>query len=458
MKYEDLKYLSAPLPEDILKEKWSGNFDRARKIIQRRLDSGRIPYSMQCRLLLELNNMDVLEQCYTLTKAEALAQVQEKIPSLTEEEFDDLQLDGKIDWIYLHGEVRYLDSFCATLFKVYPQLWERAIGGDASDYHVLEELVQNLEDGQETSCHIHIRQKLEIEPDAVKNSGILHVHLPLPLENEYVQNLHVLNITPEPVKLPAGQESQPSIYFENESTELEYTVEYEFDHVRNYIDLNQVDAEAIANSEIPAEFLCYTEEELPHVQFTPYIKALAEEIKGDETNPLRIARKFYDYITTQTDYRFVREYASIDNLAEYCAVNSKGDCGVQALLFITLCRIAGIPAKWESGLDAKPGDVGEHDWAMFYIPTLGWLYADLSYGGSSYIRGALKRWNYFFGNVDPYRIPINKGFQQPLLPEKRHWRIDPYDNQCGEVECEDFGLKGTDVSYTYEEVDIHRIK
>ena len=54
----------------------------------------------------------------------------------------------------------------------------------------------------------------------------------------------------------------------------------------------------------------------------------------------------------------MRDYACIDHLAEYCALNLKGDCGVQALLFITLCRIAGIPAKWQSGIDAKPGDVG----------------------------------------------------------------------------------------------------
>lgn len=457
MKYEDLKYLSAPLPEDILKEKWSGNFDRARKIIDRRLASDKLPYSLRCRLLLELNSMDVLEQCYTLTKAEALSQVQEKIPEFTEEEFDDLQIEGMIDWIYLHGEARYLNSFCATLFKVYPELWERTICGDASNYQLLEDLVKNLEDGDTFSCHIHIRQKLNIHPDAFEKPCSLCVHLPVPQENDFVQNLHILEITPKPVKLPEGQELQPSIFFETTSANLEYTVEYEFDHVRKYIDLSKVDERDVANGEVPQDVQDYLNEELPHIQFTPYLKALAEEIRGNETNPIHIARKIYDYITTQTDYRFVREYASIDNLTEYCAVNSKGDCGVQALLFITLCRISGIPAKWESGLDAKPGDVGEHDWAMFYIPTLGWLYVDLSYGGSSYIRGAMKRWNFFFGNVDPYRIPINGAFQSPLSPEKTYWRIDPYDNQCGEVECENYGLKGTNITYQYEEIDIHGI-
>lgn len=456
MNYEDLKYLFVPLPEDILKEKWSGNFNRAREIIQKRLAGNTLPYSLQRRLQLELNNLDVLEQCYTLTKVEALKQLQERIPDICEKEFDELQIDGKIDWIYLHGEVRYLDSFCATLCKVYPELWPRINGGDTSDYQVLDDLLENLEDGDCTSCHIHIKENLYIHTGIFDEPCKLRVHLPLPQEDEHVKNLQIINITPKAFKLPNNAELQPSVYFESTSQTLQYTLEYAFDHTRTYVDLTKVNPETIGNNALSAELLRYTEETPPHIQFTPYLRVLAEEIKGSETNPLLIARKYYDYITTQTDYRFVREYASIDNLSEYCAVNSKGDCGVQALLFITLCRISGIPAKWESGLDAKPGDVGEHDWAMFYISGLGWLYADLSYGASSYIRGAYKRWNYFFGNVDPYRIPINKEFQTALLPQKKYWRIDPYDNQCGEAESEKRGLTAADVTYSYEEVDIHR--
>lgn len=96
--------------------------------------------------------------------------------------------------------------------------------------------------------------------------------------------------------------------------------------------------------------------------------------------------------------------------------------------------------------------MGEHDWAMFYIPTAGWLYADLSYGGSSYIRGAYDRWNFFFGNVDPWRIPINNGFQKQFVPPKNRWRIDPYDNQCGEAEYEHRGLTADEVEYAYTEI------
>ena len=35
----------------------------------------------------------------------------------------------------------------------------------------------------------------------------------------------------------------------------------------------------------------------------------------------------------------------------------------------------------------------------------------------------------------------NNGFQKPFSIEKEHWRADPYDNQLGEIETADRGLK-----------------
>ena len=83
-----------------------------------------------------------------------------------------------------------------------------------------------------------------------------------------------------------------------------------------------------------------------------------------------MARKFYDFVTTQVKYSFVRDYFQIPHLGEYAAANLKGDCGLQALLFILLCRISGIPARWQSGLAVEPDYVGSHDWAQFYVD--GW--------------------------------------------------------------------------------------
>jgi transglutaminase-like putative cysteine protease len=181
-------------------------------------------------------------------------------------------------------------------------------------------------------------------------------------------------------------------------------------------------------------------EDLPHIRFTPYLRLLLEEILDGETNPLKQARKIYDFITTKVMYSFMREYAALENIAEYAAVNMKGDCGVQAILLITLCRMAGIPARWQSGLAVTKYDTGCHDWAEFYVEPWGWMFTDPSYGGSAWRMGATERWNYYFCNLDIFRMPANSAIMADFTPPKKHFRADPVDNQIGEAEYEDRGI------------------
>ena len=194
----------------------------------------------------------------------------------------------------------------------------------------------------------------------------------------------------------------------------------------------------------------FTQEENPHIVFTPYIKELVKSLTKGVTNPVEKARIFYDSVTLHVKYSFMREYFGLENIAENCARNFKGDCGVQALLFITLCRCAGIPARWQSGLCAEPNDVGMHDWAMFYVAPYGWMFADPSYGGGAHRAGNEARRLHYFGNLDPYRMVANCEFRAPFDPPKKHWRHDPYDNQAGEIEYEDRGLRGPEYTRNME--------
>lgn len=101
----------------------------------------------------------------------------------------------------------------------------------------------------------------------------------------------------------------------------------------------------------------------------------------------------------------------------------------------------GIPARWQSGLYVTPYYTGCHDWAQFYVAPYGWLFADPSFGGSAYRKGNQERWNFYFGNLDPFRMASASEFQHDFNPNKIHLRYDPYDNQTGEAEYEDFGLR-----------------
>jgi len=134
-------------------------------------------------------------------------------------------------------------------------------------------------------------------------------------------------------------------------------------------------------------------------------------------------------------YAFMRDYFQFDDHGEFCAVNLKGDCGLQALLFIILCRISGVPARWQSGMSIDEDYVGSHDWAQFYLPGWGWLFADPSYGGGAYRAGSSERHQFYFGNLDPMRMAATRVYQAEFEPKKQQLRMDPFDSQSGEIEC-----------------------
>ena len=89
--------LSAGLPEDILKAKWAGDFERAQRMIDLRLKDPRLPETLRESLRMEKTILDRLPAEYTLTREAALSQAQERISGMTEEEFDRLELEGKLD-------------------------------------------------------------------------------------------------------------------------------------------------------------------------------------------------------------------------------------------------------------------------------------------------------------------------------------------------------------------------
>jgi hypothetical protein len=74
------------------------------------------------------------------------------------------------------------------------------------------------------------------------------------------------------------------------------------------------------------------------------------------------------------------------------------------------------------------------------------MFTDPSYGGSAWRMGATERWNYYFCNLDIFRMPANSAIMADFTPPKKHFRADPVDNQVGEAEYEDrllppFGTK-----------------
>ena len=448
MEYLDLAYLTIDLPEDIKKLKWYGDFERANRVIDMRLEKD-IPEPLRKRLELEKWILKRLPITYIYTKEQALRQLQETFQGVTEEELDQLQDEGAIDWIFVNGQVRYKDNFVENLVKTRKSLQSRLKGASVAQERVrssqlLDQTVSAMKDKGGLAYRMHIRASLKVEKEAERIGEFIRVYLPVPVEKGQVKHFQLLNTSIEPVLVSPPDYPQRTVCMEAKlEPGQEFWIEYVFENHTKYTRLDEQDPQLQTwNGQSDPSLDPYLEEQLPHIRFTPYMRELTEQVTAGEENPLKKARKIYDYITTHIMYSFVRQYATIDNLPEYMATGLKGDCGIYALLFITMCRIAKIPARWQSGLYATPLFICCHDWAQFYIEPYGWLYADGSFGGSAWRDGNQERWDFYFGNLDPFRVPMCSQFQQEFMPGKSFLREDPYDNQVGEAEYKDRGLVG----------------
>ncbi|MCQ2565696.1 MAG: transglutaminase domain-containing protein [Clostridia bacterium] len=437
-----IKYQAIPLPSDVLAEKMAGNFDQVRKLIAKRLTDEYTPECIKERLRLEEKMLFHLEDEYCYTVDEALALMQEKIPDFTMEELEDLMLRGRIDFAYINGEKKIIDSFRGALIYVYPEIWNRTAEGDDRDYAEEDSVIKGLKDGDKFGAHIHMHSTVTLHPQDDVKGQVARVHLPITWEgNSRISNLK-LTTEPAYTALSADEAGCHTVYFEGEAKDGEsFMADYEYDYIDVFRDMYNMDPALCTKTpskEIMDEF---TKEVWPHIVFTPFIKTLTQEIIGDETNPLLKARAIYNFITTRCKYRFTRNYSCIENVSEWFLINQQGDCGTQALAFITLCRCAGVPARWESGRTAGPNGSGMHDWAMFYIEGFGWRHADCSFGGGSNTRGDEWRRQFYFGNIDPWRVPCNQEQTAEFDPPKKFQRMDDSDNQTGEIEFETRGAK-----------------
>jgi len=443
---ENFRWLHIGLPEDVLRLKTCGDFEEALRAIDRRLASRRTPEALRKCLTVQREIIQRLPEDYPLTKEAAVALAQKRIPDFTEAEFDALEADCRVDWIYDHGRKRYFNRWFDSLCKTDASIARRAgitpagAGGHDPDGH-LERAFRAMRETGSASARFRCRASLRMKDEMFHKGEVVRAYLPIPCACDSQSGIVLENISPAPTHVSPEYAPQRVVYWE-ERMEVNRPFSVEFSYVRTakYTDLSHP---LPSDGERPA---FDTGELPPHVLFTPCLRELARTLTEGVRPPAEQARRIYDFITLNVKYAFMRPYFGLENIAENCARNLVGDCGVMALLFITLCRCVGIPARWESGWKAEPGFCGAHDWARFYVAPYGWLYADPSYGAGAVREGDEARQRHYFGSIDPFRMTANTAFQADFDVPKDHWRADPYDNQAGEMETENRGLR-------YEEFD-----
>jgi transglutaminase-like putative cysteine protease len=280
-----------------------------------------------------------------------------------------------------------------------------------------------------------------VNADAAPPGETIRAWLPIPRRYPFQKDFELRSSSPGAKEINSRDTSIRAIHLESEARKAKPTrfqIEYEYTASGVYFDLDPETVKPVdSNDPALSPFL----REAPHVQFTPGVRALSREIVGAETNPLRQAKRFHDWSAANIKYSYATEYSTIRSLSEYCHTNGYGDCGQEALLFITLCRLNGIPARWQSGWNTFPGGKTIHDWCEIYLAPYGWVPVD-SYMGNWAMRYARTLTpeqqrevrDFYFGGLDQWRMAANCDHNQELSPPKKTLRSDTVDFQRGELE------------------------
>src|SRR5690606_14857583 len=189
-------------------------------------------------------------------------------------------------------------------------------------------------------------------------------------------------------------------------------------------------------------------ERAPHVRFTDAMRLFSAQVVGDETNPYRIARKLFDAVD-RIPWAGAREYSTLSNIGDYALKAGHADCGQQTLLLITLLRMNGIPARWQSGwIFSDTAYNNMHDWGWMYLAPYGWVPMDVTFGRLPGAEAGIA--GFYLGGFDAYRIAFNDDYSRPLVPAKHHFRSETVDLQRGEAEWRGGNLYFDQWSYDFE--------
>ncbi|NLY07302.1 MAG: transglutaminase domain-containing protein [Spirochaetales bacterium] len=420
----DLTPYLYPLRQDIANLCAAGYLKEASNLIDSVIES--VDEMEASRLRLEKQMLKLRIADYPFSEQQARSILDSQAPT---KDLDELRTNGTVPFALVNGKIHYHVRFMDTICKDKDDA-ERMIDLKLRDSMV--ELISK-KGRAEAMITAHIGIKLAVE--AVKPGRKLNVELPIPVSSSYLKDLSFGDHSPGLKFIDAPDCPMRRAHFETEASEDGETwIEYTAHNVLTYHDFEQQKEEFLTSDYV-------FNDEAPYLIRTPYLEQLAHMITKDEPDLLKKAHLIYSYITQNVKYAYMPSYQTISNLAEYGATMRRGDCGIQACLFIILCRLSGIQADWQGGMYVTPDGVSNHDWAVFRIPGLKepW-FADCSFGGGAWREGNMDRWKFYFGNLDLMRFPCCTTLACHQVRQDGFWRNDPTDNQSGEAFYEDHQL------------------
>lgn len=405
-----------------------------------------------------LETLEILRRTrieYSLDPASLVAKVRKSVPDATSKDVERWAKESRARYRVIDGQRLYFRREPQNIFLFSEEARaRRAQAGNAPRepaWKLTDHLKAVVEEAERTGqlevkpVRHRVTHTITLRPNTpgVKAGSLVRAWLPFPQEYRQQRDVRLISASSEPKLIapnavegnPVGGAAQRTVYFEETVTDpaqpLTFQEDFAYTSYAYYPRLDEAKVQPL-----PADWngACLGERP-PHIVFTPALRRQAARIVGKETNPLAKARKIFRWVSANIKWNAEDEYCTIPSLAIKGITAGRGDCGVQGTVFIALCRIAGIPARWQSGWETKPTKSwGMHDWAEIYIAPWGWLPADASYGVQASDDPRIA--DFYCGHQDSYRAIFNLDWGRDLFPLKTSLRSEPADFQRGEVEVD----------------------
>ena len=149
----------------------------------------------------------------------------------------------------------------------------------------------------------------------------------------------------------------------------------------------------------------YTKDEYYINSNSRQIQSIIDTVVGEETIPIKIAEKLYNYVANRMVYDEARLTGgeSRYSYASEILQRGKGVCTDYSILYTALCRAAGIPAKFVQGIpvfsiltEGGGSLLYGHAWVEIKLPVYGWVPIDIT------TESGFMAYNYYL-NMETYK-------------------------------------------------------
>lgn len=387
---------------------------------------------------------------FSISQTDGIQQIFQKIPNADSTLIAHWEKDKWLETRVIDGKKMYFRKAISNLIRLAPELDslrqdETYIDTYSRDFrlkhtdHIIKSTLQSglLSD----SVEMDITFTLTVKPNVVPHGETIRCWLPFPQEIERQTQIKLWKSIPEKHLISPANSPHRSVYMEKtaiKDSATVFSINFSYMAHSQYFFPKKMQNDLKPYNTNSYLYRTYTSQRNPHILFSERISKMAKEIVGQEKNPIRKAALIYDWIDQNFSWAGALEYSTIPNIPEYVINMKHGDCGQVTLLYITMLRSQGIPARWQSGWMLHPNRVNLHDWGEIYFEGIGWVPVDMSFGNQDFEDYLIR--NFYKTGIDTYRLAINSDYGKELYPPKRHLRSETVDFQTGEVEWKNGNL------------------